>query len=144
MTTFIVREMLATDSSAVAQLMPDLGYQATPSQVHERFILLTSRPDNAFFVAESDGQIVGWSHVYGVRLLESDGYAEIGGLVVASSFQRNGAGTKIIRISESWAADKGYARIRLRSGIHREGAHLFYESRGYKKSNVSYAFELNI
>lgn len=144
MTTINVREMLATDCAAVAALMPDLGYAATTAQVEERLSLLSTRPDNAFFVAEFDGQIIGWSHVYGVRLLETEGYAEIGGLVVAASYQRKGSGTKLIRKSELWAISRGYTRVRLRSGVHREAAHLFYEARGYKKSNASYAFELHV
>jgi len=144
MTIFVVREMLATDYQAVAELMPDLGYEATACQVEERLALLMARPDNGIFVAELKDRIVGWSHVYGVRLLESDGYAEIGGLVVASNQQRNGAGTMLIRRSELWAASRGYARVRLRSGVHREAAHLFYESLGYKKSKASFAFELDI
>lgn len=143
MIAITVREMLTIDSLAVAAIMPDLGYEATAVQVEERLLLLRNRPDNAIFIAEFQNEIIGWSHVYGVRLLESCGYAEIGGLVVRPNFQRMGAGTKLIRSSEQWAASHDYTRVRLRSGTHREAAHLFYEALGYKRANSSYAFELH-
>lgn len=102
-----VREMLVIDSSTVAAIIPDLGYEATAAQVEERLLQLRNRPDNAVFVAEFQNEIIGWSHVYGVRLLESSGYAEIGRLVVGSNYQRTGVGTKLIRRSEQWAAGHG-------------------------------------
>jgi GNAT superfamily N-acetyltransferase len=138
---FFVRNMLTTDCVEVAILCNDLGYSASPAQIDTRLEVVMSRPDNHIFVVEVDGRVCGWCHVLGVRLIETDGYAEIGGIVVAPSMQRCGLGTALIKASEVWSSHKNYLRLRLRSGVHREEAHKFYESIGYTKSRASYAFE---
>ncbi|MQR01869.1 GNAT family N-acetyltransferase [Glaciimonas soli] len=139
-----IREMLAIDAVEVSALLPDLGYAANPGQIAQRFSQLMTRPDNVCFVALYEDKIVGWLHAHGVRLLESDGYVDIGGLVVAAQYQRNGCGRRLIRAAEQWAGNHGYSRVRLRSGVHREDAHVFYEALGYKKSKASYAFETHV
>ena len=136
-----IRAMCPSDAQAVAVLLPELGYQASASQVQERFSLLVARPENGLFVAEIATAVVGWAHVYGVRLIASEGYAEIGGLVVSARHQRQGIGAQLVHACERWAANTSYGRVRLRSGVHREPAHQFYESLGYARSRSSYAFE---
>ncbi len=144
MMNVVIREMSATNAEEVATLLPDLGYAATPSQIAQRFSVLIARPDNVCFVALYQDKIVGWVHAHGVRLLESDGYVDIGGLVVAAHYQRKGCGRQLIRAAEQWASHHGYSRVRLRSGVHREEAHTFYEALGYRKSKASYAFETHV
>lgn len=139
-----IRTMVAEDADAVATLFPDLGYSATTAQVRERYSQIVKRPNNALFIAAQDDKIVGWVHVYGVRLLESEGYAEIGGIVIRSAWQRQGIGTQLIQRAERWAFEHNYLRVRLRSGVHRSEAHCFYEALGYSKSKASYAFELDL
>lgn len=138
---FLVREMISADSKAVADISLDLGYSPSADDIARRFSKLQTLHDNVIFVGVIDLIVVGWCHVYGVQLLESDGYAEIGGLVVDSAHHRKGMGTALIRQSEQWALTHGYSRLRLRSGVHREDAHRFYETVGYSKSKASYAFE---
>lgn len=125
-----IREMLLADAAEIAALMPDFGYDATMQQCAQRFVQLHARPDNVCLVAEQDGRVVGWLHAYGVRSLATDGYVEIGGLVVATNDQRKGIGRALMRQSEAWAAGQNYMRVRLRSGVHREDAHLFYAAMG--------------
>jgi GNAT superfamily N-acetyltransferase len=103
--------------------------------------VLQTRPENAVFVAEFDNAVCGLCHLQGVPLLASDGYCEVQALVVASSKQRLGVGRMLLAHGVAWAASTGYTRVRLRSGLHREDAHLFYESQGFAKSRASYAFE---
>ena len=133
--------MHADDAPHVTQLLPDLGYSATVPDIQERLATLMARPEQGIFVAEQGGVIVGLSHVYGVRLLASYGFAEVGELVVALPFQRKGVGRLLMYAVESWASQHAYARVRLRSGIHREDAHQFYERLGYERSRASFAFE---
>ena len=128
----------------MAGLSRDLGYEASAFQVATRFALVKSRPDNAIFVATHESSAVGWCHVMGIRLIVTDGYAEIGGLVVAPPMQRLGIGTSLIAAAEKWSMDAGYPRLRLRSGVHREEAHRFYAAIGYAKSKASHAFEKHL
>jgi len=70
------RPMNESDAERVAALSAELGYPTNAADVLRRFADLLRRPNNGMFVAENaDGTIPGWVHGYGVRLLETDGYA---------------------------------------------------------------------
>ena len=136
-----IRSMKPTESNAVAALLPDLGYSASSEQVLARLLALREWPDQEAFIAELGGAVVGLCQVQGVRLLASEGYAEIQALVVASSQQRKGIGSALLQHARDWAHGRGYERVRLQSGLHREAAHRFYEASGFSRSKPSYAFE---
>jgi GNAT superfamily N-acetyltransferase len=137
-----LRLLQSTDADALAALLPDLGYEASPAQLVRRLAALREWPDQEAFVADSAGAIVGLCHVQGVRLLASDGYAEIQALVVSAARQGQGLGRQLVAHACDWAFARGYERVRLRSGVAREGAHAFYEHLGFEKAKASYAFEL--
>jgi GNAT superfamily N-acetyltransferase len=139
-----VHPLEPVDAQAVASLLPDLGYEATAEQVLRRLAALREWPDQDAFVAEIDGCIVGLCHVQGVRMLASNGYAEIQALVVSRALQGQGIGKKLVAHACDWASARGYERVRLRSNVVREGAHAFYEHLGFEKSKASYAFERRI
>ncbi|MCA9179782.1 MAG: GNAT family N-acetyltransferase [Planctomycetales bacterium] len=138
----VIRPASKTDASAIAKLMPDLGYEAEAAQIEVRLARLATRPENFVVVAEVGEHVIGLCHVQGVPLLATDGYAEVQALVVRSQSQRKGVGAALLRASVLWASEHGYRRVRLRSGLHREEAHRFYEAQGFKRSRASYAFEL--
>ncbi len=136
-----LRPLQACDADALVDLLPDLGYEADAGQIVRRLAALREWPDQEAFVAEVDGAIVGLCQVQGVRLLVSDGYAEIQALVVAAACQGQGLGRSLVAHACEWAFARGYERVRLRSGVHREAAHAFYEHLGFEKAKASYAFE---
>lgn len=139
-----VREMQGFDSVAVPELLKQLGYSASSEQVHSRLVALREWPHQEAFVAELSGVIVGLCQIQGVRLLASEGYAEVQVLVVSGGQQRQGIGKELLAHAREWAHKHGYARVRLRSGLHREAAHRFYEAVGFSRSKPSYAFEVEI
>ncbi|WP_460531302.1 GNAT family N-acetyltransferase [Chitinimonas naiadis] len=140
-TPVLIREMCLDDAVAVAEILPELGYPSTVDEVVLRFERLGAVPDNLIFVAEVEGWVVGLCQVQGVRLIASNGYAEIFALVVAGGFQRRGIGRLLVDKAHEWALATGYQRLRLGSGAHREEAHRFYESLGFSKSRPGYVFE---
>lgn len=133
--------MRNADCHAVAALLPDLGYTATSAQMQTRLTALREWPHQEAFVAEMSGALIGLCQIQGVRLLASEGYAEVQALVVAAGHQRQGIGHALLQHASDWAYSLGYERVRLRSGIHREAAHRFYEAAGFSRSKASYAFE---
>jgi GNAT superfamily N-acetyltransferase len=137
-----IRPLASTDAAAISTLLPDLGYEATTEQVIRRLAALREWPDQDAFVAVAGDAIVGLCHVQGVRLLASDGYAEIQALVVSTACQGQGIGRQLVAHASTWAFARGYERVRLRSGVQREEAHAFYEHLGFEKAKASYAFEL--
>jgi len=137
-----LRLLQSADADAVSALLPDLGYEATPAQVARRLAGIREWPDQEAFVAELDGAVVGLCHVQGVRMLNSEGYAEIQALVVSAACQGQGIGKRLVAHACEWAFARGYERVRLRSNVVREAAHAFYEHLGFEKSKASHAFEL--
>ncbi len=140
--TVTIRPLDFTDAEAVSALLPDLGYEATAAQVARRLAALREWPDQEAFVADVDGRIAGLCHVQGVRMLNSEGYAEIQALVVCAACQGQGIGKRLVAHACDWAFARGYERLRLRSNVAREAAHAFYEHLGFEKAKASYAFEL--
>ena len=133
--------MQAVDAAIVAGLSSELGYPATADLITQRITLLSAQAAQKLFVAEHLQQgLVGWVHVYGVQPFQADQYAEIGGLVVDTLARRTGAGTALMHAAETWASEHGYSSMRLRSGMHRPEAHLFYAAIGYKKVRESMMF----
>ena len=135
--------MTAADIERVADLCTQLGYPSTGSDVAPRFRAIAALADHAVFVAEDDARVVGdelapppvigWVHVCaGMLVLESDPWAEIGGLVVDERVRGRGVGDQLLAAAEAWAREEGYAQVRLRSNVIREAAHDFYRRRGYQ------------
>jgi GNAT superfamily N-acetyltransferase len=139
-----IRDMTPDDAERASVLFTELGYPGSAEEVRRRLPLVNQWPDQKVFVAEVEGAVVGICHVHGVRLLNTDGYAEIATLVVAQSCHRQGVGAELVAQAVSWAGDHGYDRVRLRTGLHREAAHRFYEACKFVQKRASYAYELEI
>jgi len=133
--------MVAGDASAVARLATQLGYPSSADQIGSRWETVRSYPDAAALVAtDSHGAVLGWIHVFGTRMLESDPVAEIGGLVVDESARGRGIGATLVAAAESWAKERGFPASTVRSNVIREEAHAFYRKLGYEpqKSQVKF------
>ena len=126
-----IREMTACDISAVAALSAQLGYPISEVDAGERFLYLAASDDHLVAVACRDEQIVGWCHSFLVRLLESAGYAELGGIVVEEAARRAGVGSKLVHHAEAWTRANGIDRLRAYSGADRSDAHEFYRELGF-------------
>ena len=118
------------DLRMVAGLSEQLGYPVGADELLERFTSIIDREDHGLFVCPGSP---GWVHVFGVTLLESEGYAEVGGLVVDQEFRRRGVGRILMLAAEDWALEHGHGRIRLYSGAHRKEAYAFYPALGYQQ-----------
>ena len=140
-TGIFVRLATPDDAGALAGLSTQLGYPTSENDARRRMTQISGNPENAVFVAAlPDGRMVGWLHAYICHLVESDLYAEIGGLVVDQQHRRSGAGRLLMRHAEHWALGKSCATVSLRSNVIREGAHAFYRSLGYAMVKTQYAF----
>jgi GNAT superfamily N-acetyltransferase len=128
----VIREVRESDASEVASLADQLGYPSGIGHVRERILRIVARSDERAFVAEADdGSVVGWVHVFGAHRLESDSFAEIGGLVVDKARRSKGIGTALLAAAEIWAGERGYSNVRVRSNTIRPEAGRFYEGRGF-------------
>ena len=136
-----IRPATPDDASLLAELATQLGYPSTTEQVAKRFASLAdASAENAVFVAEIHGRVVGWVHVHLYRLLVDDPEAEIGGLVVEASLRGQGLGAKLMGAAEAWAREMGCPSVYLRSNTKRTEAHTFYKNLGYSLVKSQYAF----
>lgn len=141
----IIRRMLASDASDVSRLSGQLGYPMPDAMIEGRIEKILSLDEHAAFVAEIDGRVVGWIHVYVSHIVEAENsYVEIGGLVVDEDLRGQGIGKALVGMGEAWTREAGYNDIRLRSAIKRVEAHAFYQKLGYEvvKTQVRFAKKL--
>jgi GNAT superfamily N-acetyltransferase len=141
----LIRPMTATDLDDVTRLCDQLGYLSTPAQIAHRFGLLLDSSGNALFVAEGeDERVVGWVHVVGRVYLDSDPFAQVGGIVVDDRYRGQGVGAALMAAAERWAAERGYDEMRLWTNVRRDGAHAFYERLGYTHSKTSRVYRKSL
>jgi len=97
-------------------------------------------PKHLILAAVSGARIVGWAHAYVCCLVESDTFAELGGLVVDESHRCKGVGGKLLEMVEDWARQKGCGAVSVRSNVIRHQAHKFYAARGYNQIKTQHIF----
>jgi len=126
-----IRPARAEDAGRIAELSGQLGYPAAEEDIRRRLAAIEQDGRGVVYVAEADGQAIGWVHVYSAPQLESDPHAEIGGLVVDEAHRGCGVGRLLMQEAEDWAREHGCREVRVRSNVIREQAHIFYERIDY-------------
>jgi GNAT superfamily N-acetyltransferase len=137
---FKLRPAALADAQALANLSIQLGYSASSSEIEKRLTAVLGDFRHLVFVAEIAGRIVGWAHAYLCCLVESDSFAELGGLVVDEAHRSHGVGGKLVENVEAWARQNGCSYVSVRSNVLRERAHGFYAGRGYDKIKTQHVF----
>ena len=134
-----IRRAVPDDAPRVAQLAADLGYTISSDSVGTAIDRL--RPgEGAIFVADASEHLTGWIHIYRSHAIQTEPFAEVGGLVVDRSNRGDGVGRRLLKTAERWASANGLAMVRVRSNIVRSNAHRFYERRGFDVEKTSYTF----
>src|SRR5262245_27560461 len=126
-----IRRARASDVARLASLSGELGYPTTTAEMKRRFRRVKPAALNAIFVAESEGEVIGWTHVSVSFLLEVPLRAEINGLNVSERSRSLGTGTQLLEAAEAWARTKKCEGMSVRSNVIRDRAHAFYERNGY-------------
>ena len=117
----------------MALLSGELNYPTEVEAIGKRLAAISERGDDAVFVAQSaQGHVVGWAHVFIANRIETDRFAELGGLVVSGAVRRQGVGRQLVAAAETWAKAQRTEKLRVRCNIVREEAHAFYRQLGYE------------
>ena len=138
--SIVIRAMALTDISAARILLSQLGYEMNTSEVERRYNAIRERGDHAVFVAEKDGRVIGFLHLYERPAFDKPPAVIVQAIVVDQSLRGTGIGKTIMSMAERWALERGFSSIALTSNISRSGAHWFYNSLGYKIEATSHLF----
>jgi N-acetylglutamate synthase-like GNAT family acetyltransferase len=137
---FIVRSAQTADAAGMAELSGILGYPADPDTMRSRLEKLFGREEHVVFVAEINGEVVGWIHGAAQPNLVADRTGEICGLVVADGKRIGGVGRRLVEEVEKWARGRGLDQVSVRSNIARTESHPFYEKIGYTRFKTQHAY----
>ena len=140
----VIRESVAEDSQAIAELSCQLGYPAIASEITERLIRITEHPDNCVLTAEIDGQVIGWIHAFHTLRVESQPFVEIAGLVVDEEWRGRDVGKALVHSVIEWAARFPVLNLRVRSNLKRHEAHEFYRHMGFVEIKDQKIFNLSL
>jgi GNAT superfamily N-acetyltransferase len=135
-----IRRAKTSDIARLASLAGELGYPTSAAEMKVRFRRVKPAALNAMFVAESEGEVIGWTHVSISFLLEVPLRAEINGLIVSESSRSLGTGARLLEAAEDWARTKKCEGMSVRSNVIRDRAHAFYERNGYEHYKTQKAF----
>lgn len=142
---FTIRAAEMNDAAALAQLMRELGYETTPSEMQMRMGRISGDECYRTFVAVLDGKVCG---MIGTLTCPSYEHNDPGGRILAlatlSTTRRRGIGRALIGTAEKDFAQRGIRRVALNTRLAREDAHKFYESLGYERNGWRFVKQLSV
>ena len=131
------------DAAALAQLMCELGYETTKSEMQIRMERIAADECYRTFVAVLDGKVCG---MIGTLTSPSYEHNDPGGRILAlatlSTMRRRGIGRALIATAEKDFTHRGIRRVALNTQLARDGAHKFYESLGYERNGWRFVKQL--
>ena len=131
------------DAAALAQLMCELGYETTESEMQMRMERIATDQRYRTFVAVRDGKVCGMiGTLTSLSYEHNDPSGRILALAVLSAMRRHGIGRALIATAEKDFAERGIRRIALNTRLTRKDAHKFYESLGYERNGFRLTKEL--
>lgn len=108
--------------------------------VSAAFARIAASPDNAVFVAEAEGRVVGTFQITILPGLVGAGRtrAKLESVHVHADMRGKGVGAVMLAYAEDEARRRGAGIMELSSNAKRVDAHRFYERAGYDKSHVAF------
>ena len=132
-----IRNMTLDDLAAVLPLMEQLGYDVGGDELARRFRTVSGAGGHCLLVAECEGRIAGFCHVFARPALEKPPEAIVQAMAVDQQSRRRGIGRALIAAVETWAGEQGYTSVALSSQVERTDAHAFYANLGYARVATS-------
>ncbi|HKC81617.1 MAG TPA: GNAT family N-acetyltransferase, partial [Gemmatimonadaceae bacterium] len=120
----MIRPAVASDAEALSELLTQLGYPSTVSDVADRLDALAAFPRAVAFVAINGyGEVVGLvtGHLF-PSIHDNNPVAWLTTLVVLEDARGAGIGSALVKHVEEWATKAGARRLAVTSATHREAA----------------------
>jgi len=133
------------DASAIAQLMCELGYETTTSEMQMRLERIAIDERLRIFVAVCGGKVCGMIGTLTYPSIEHNDFSgRIVALVINSTMRRCGIGRALVATVEKDFGQRGIRRIALNTRLAREDAHKFYELLGYERNGWRFVKQLPV
>lgn len=118
----------------------ELGYaEKDLTELKETLRGMLADENYAVYVARQEGKTVGFMGLSRGLTFEMQGMAvRVIALAVDSTCQRTGVGAQFLAQAEQYALENNIRYISLTSGLHRPGAHAFYERNGFEKKGFNF------
>jgi ribosomal protein S18 acetylase RimI-like enzyme len=140
-----IRAAEMNDATALAQLMGELGYETTKSEMQMRMQRIAADERYRTFVAVCDGKVCGMIGTITCPSYEhNDPSGRILALAIFSTMRRLGIGRALVATAENDFANRGIKRVALNTKLAREDAHKFYESLGYERNGWRFVKQLSV
>ncbi len=139
-----IRRARPEDAAVIAILATQLGYPSNTEETEIRLRGVLAEPGSEVLVAEDEGSVIGYGHVFGAHRVDSEPFAEIGALVVDETRRSRGTGAALVAAMETWAVEHGIRELRVRSNVVRERAHAFYDRMGFRRIKRQQIFARSI
>jgi GNAT superfamily N-acetyltransferase len=95
-----------------------------------------SDPDSGAFVAERDGEVVGFVCVSERAHFTGEVDAYMGELVVSKAAEGGGVGRALVAAAEAWGRARGRKRVAVDTGAANLPARRFYAALGFEEEDV--------
>jgi RimJ/RimL family protein N-acetyltransferase len=137
----LLRPVTVDDAEATLQVVGEIAAEGSmfiivPEELRtleqQRKVLTDISPDDAFIVAEVDGQVVGFVDITRGHLAKTRHTATLG-IGVAAAYRSKGLGSLLLGAAERWARQAGVKRIHFGVFATNERAVAAYLKCGYQK-----------
>jgi GNAT superfamily N-acetyltransferase len=135
-----IRQMVAGDAPAVAELLSQLGYPPL-ADIDVRIGELVRDSAQLLLVGTIADRVVAWIHAQAHGGLTGNPFVEIEGLVVDQTIRRGGVGRRLVAAVERWARECGAPTLRVRSRVTRPEAHAFYRALGFALVKTQHVYD---
>jgi GNAT superfamily N-acetyltransferase len=142
---FTIRDAQSGDVAVLAQLLCELGYETTESEMEMRMERIATDERYRTFVAVHDGKVCGMIGTFAYfSFVHNDPCGRIVALVVRKDSRRLGVGRRLVAAVEKDFVPRGIKRVALDTRLTRKDAPKFYESLGYERNGWRFVKQLPV
>ncbi len=137
-----IRAADSVDSEAIARLLAELGYEATPDDVGERLQRLARAGEPVLHARRGEETLGCLSWHVTPNIHRPWPVGRITMMVVAKGARRRGIGRALVRAAEERMVQRGCGLVEVTSNVKLRAAHAFYERIGFERTSHRFARSL--